>query len=291
MREESDTRDAAAARIATRQHGVITAPQLREVGIDASAVSRRVKAGRLHPLHRGVYAVGHRAPTHHSRWMAAVLACGAGAVLSRHSAAALWELLRPIKGPVHVSVPTTSGLKKRSGIHLHRCPSLTTPAEPSPSPSYLHREGGRGRRLLATHRHNIPVTTIQRTIDDLEDSVAPYLLRRAKRQAEQKGIRLDGSEGRRLRSDLEEDFLALVTHLPPPEANVKIGRYEVDFLWREQRVIVEVDSWIYHRGSIAFQEDRSRELYLRQRASRCRGSQNSRSTRNRSSSLPTSPRR
>lgn len=192
--------------------------------------------------------------------MAAVLACGEGAVLSHHSAAALWELLKPIRGPIHVSVPTTSGLKKRSGIQLHRCPSLGDPPPLPPSPA---NRGWRGRGI--TRRHNVPVTTIQRTINDLEDSVAPYLLRRAKRQAELKGIRLEGSEGKRLRSDLEEDFLALVHHLPPAETNVKIGRYEVDFLWREANLVVEVDSWIYHRGSVAFHEDRTRELYLRQR--------------------------
>jgi|SRR5690348_10160439 len=77
--------------------------------------------------------------------VAAVLACGEGAILSHHSAAALWELLKPIDGPIHVSVPTLNGRKAQRGIHLHRCPSLSTPREPSPSPSYLPA-GGRGRR-------------------------------------------------------------------------------------------------------------------------------------------------
>jgi hypothetical protein len=262
MREESDTPDAAVAKIATRQHGVATAEQLREAGIDKSAVTRRVKAGRLHRLHRGVYAVGHRAPTHHSRWMAAVLACGKGAVLSHSSAAALWELLRPIDGPIHVSVPTTSGLKSKHGIRLHRCPSL---AEPPSSPSSNWQGGGRGRRLTITYRHRIPVTTIQRTIDDLEGTVAPYLLRRAKRQAELKGIHLEGVERKRQRSDLEEDFLALIHHFSSPETNVKLGRWEVDFLWREHKLVVEIDSFRYHQGSVAFHNDYARDLDLRQR--------------------------
>jgi len=199
--------------------------------------------------------------------MAAVLACGDGAVLSHHSAAALWELLRPIKGPIHVSVPSTNGLKKRRGIHLHRCPSLSTSQEPSPSPSYLDQEGGRGRRILTTYRHNIPVTTIQRTIDDLDGIVPPHLLRRAKRQAELKGVHLEGAEHLRARSDLEEDFFGLVRrhHLPLPETNVKLGHWEVDFLWRRQRVIVETDSFLYHRGSISFEDDYARDLDLRQR--------------------------
>ena len=197
--------------------------------------------------------------------MAAVLACGEGAVLSHHSAAALWKLLKPIEGPIHVSVPSTSGRKPQRGIHLHRCPALSTPREPSPSPSYLDQEGGRGRRLT-THRQRIPITTIQRTIDDLDGTVAPYLLRRARRQAELKGVNLEGSEHRRARSELEEDFFALVAHhhLPLPETNVKLGRWEVDFLWREQRLVVEIDSFLYHRGSIAFQDDHARDLDLRQ---------------------------
>jgi len=199
--------------------------------------------------------------------MAAVLACGEGAVLSHHSAAALWELLKPIEGPIHISIPTTYGRKPQRGIHLHRCPSLAPPREPSPSPSYLHQEGGRGRRLLTTYRHNIPVTTIQRTIDDLEGTVAPYLLRRAKRQAEHKGIQLEGVESTRLRSDLEEDFLALFLErrFPCPETNVKIGRHEVDFLWRRRGLVVEIDSFLYHRGSVSFQEDHARDLELRSR--------------------------
>jgi very-short-patch-repair endonuclease len=197
--------------------------------------------------------------------MAAVLACGEGAVLSHHSAAALWELLKPIEGSIHISISATSGRKRQRGIHLHRCPSLSPPARPSPSPSYLHREGGRGRRLLTTQRHRIPVTTIRRTIHDLDGTVPPYLLRRAKRQAELKGVHLGGAEGRRARSDLEEDFFALVRrhHLPLPETNVKLGRHEVDFLWREQRLVVETDSFLYHRGSIAFEDDYARDLDLR----------------------------
>jgi very-short-patch-repair endonuclease len=196
--------------------------------------------------------------------MAAVLACGEGAVLSHHSAAALWELLKPIEGPIHVSVPTTNGRAPQRGIHLHRCPSLFSPPprEPSSSPSYLPAGGLGGR--LTTHRHRIPVTTIQRTIDDLEGTIAPYLLRRAKRQAELKGIHLNGVERRRARSDLEEDFFALVRHhLPLPETNVKIGRHEVDFLWRQQRVVVETDSFLYHRGSVSFENDHARDLDLR----------------------------
>jgi very-short-patch-repair endonuclease len=265
MGPKLDTPDSRVAEIAARQHGVVTRKQIEAAGIASKTLTGRVRRGQLHRLHRGVYAVGHRAPSWQGRWMAAVLACGEGAVLSHHSAAALWELLRPIKGAIHVSVPTTSGRAAQRGIHLHRCPSLSTPAEPSPSPSYLHQEGGRGRRLT-THRHAIPTTTIQRTTEDLDGCVPPRLLRRAIRQAEHKGHHLEGIESDRTRSDLEAAFLALYRRcrIPTPEVNVKIGRWEVDFLWREQRVIVEADSYLYHRGSVSFEDDYARDLDLRQ---------------------------
>jgi very-short-patch-repair endonuclease len=78
-------------------------------------------------------------------------------------------------------------------------------------------------------------------------------------------VRLKGAEGKRLRSDLEEDFLRLVHRLPPPETNVKLGRWEVDFLWRTLRLVVEIDSFVYHHGSIAFHDDHARDLDLRRR--------------------------
>ena len=120
---------------------------------------------------------------------------------------------------------------------------------------------------MTSRRHNIPVTTVQRTVDDLDGAVPSYLLRRARRQAELMGIRLRGAEGKRLRSDLEEEFLALSNchHLPPPETNVKIARWEVDFLWREHKLVVEIDSFLYHRGSVSFHNDHARDLDLRQR--------------------------
>ncbi|HEX5984505.1 MAG TPA: DUF559 domain-containing protein [Solirubrobacterales bacterium] len=124
--------------------------------------------------------------------------------------------------------------------------------------------GGRGRRLT-TYRDRIPVTTVARTIEDLHDHVPPRLVRRAIRQAELAGLRLDGIESDRSRSDLERDFLALCRRhrLPPPEVNVKIERWEVDFLWRPQRLVVETDSFAYHRGSVAFEDDHARDLDLR----------------------------
>jgi hypothetical protein len=202
--------------------------------------------------------------------MAAVLACGEGAALSHGSAASLWGLLKPIEGPIHVSIPSTSGRAIRRGIHIHRCPSLAppSPTEPSPSPSYPRQAGGRRGRLLVTHRANIPTTVVSRTIEDLRASSLPaYLLRRAIRQAELAGHRLEGIETDRTRSDLESAFLALfAAHgIPAPEVNPKIDRYEVDFLWRKEMLVVEADTFTYHRGSVSFEDDHVRDLDLRQR--------------------------
>jgi very-short-patch-repair endonuclease len=237
---------------------VVTAKQLAAAGLGRMAISERSRSGRLHRIHRGVYAVGHPGLDLHGRFMAAVLACGEEAVLSHGSAAVLWGLLRPLEGPIHVSVPTTSGLKKRRGIHLHRSPSLSFSSLPI---------RGRRQRRLTTYCDRIPVTSVSRTIEDLRDYLPPRLVRRAIRQAEFTGLRLDGIETDRSRSDLETAFLALCRRhrLPPPEVNVKLGRWEVDFLWRSQGLVVETDSFAYHRGSVAFEEDHARDLDLRQR--------------------------
>jgi very-short-patch-repair endonuclease len=180
--------------------------------------------------------------------MAAVLACGEGAVLSHRSAASLWRLLGPTGGPVEVSVPTTSGRAARPGIRLHRRVTL-------------------GPRSVS-RRSDIPVTTPAQTIDDLRGRVSPAQLRRAIRQAEVLGLAtgLHGAADR-TRSELEHLFLRLCHRhrLPTPEVNVRIGSHTVDFLWREQRVVVETDGYRYHRGSQAFENDHERDLDLRSR--------------------------
>jgi very-short-patch-repair endonuclease len=183
--------------------------------------------------------------------MAAVLACGARAVLSHGSAAAHWGLLRPVDGPVDVSVPVRSGRRRRRGIRLHRCASL---------------ELGEGfdRRLVTRHQ-GIPVTTPARTIADLSGTVPPHLVRRATRQAEMLGLPLGVVATDGTRSDLERDFLRLCRRhaLPFPEVNVRVGRWTVDFLWRHERLVVETDSYRWHRGAVAFEDDHARDLDLR----------------------------
>jgi very-short-patch-repair endonuclease len=246
MRQKGSTSGQRIAAIASRQHGVVTVSQLREAGYDEAAVWRAMQAGRLHRLHRGMYAVGHRSLTWRGRWLAAVLAAGDGAVLSHSSAAALWQFIRPIPGPVHVTVGAAVRRKPRPGLRLHRSRTLT--------------------RRDVTRRHEIAVTTPARTIVDIRGEVEPYLFRRALRQAELGGHRVPQlSATRRTRSDLELLFLAFCDDhgLPRPLVNRRVHGRLVDFWWPEQRLVVETDSWEYHRGSVAFEDDHDRDLELR----------------------------
>lgn len=246
------TADRRIAEVAAAQHGVVTTKQLTEAGLGRSSIVKRVKAGRLHRLHRGVYGVGHAALSIEEHWMAAVLACGEGAVLSHGSAAALWGLLQPCSGPIDVSVPSQSGRKKRRGIRVHRAQSLLN----------AESEG----LTVRTIRNGTPVTSVPRTLEDLRGTVTPRLHRRAVRQAELAGFALGPTvRGDRTRSDLETDFLVFCrAHgLPRPEVNGQIGRWKVDFLWRDAGLAVETDSYEYHRGSVAFEDDHGRDLDLR----------------------------
>lgn len=128
---KSATVDLAIGQIARRQHGIVTTKQLVAVGLTRAAISKRVRAGRLYRLHQGIYAVGHEGLSHEAHWMAAVLACGPGAALSDGSAAVHWGLLRPLEGPVDVSVPTQAGRARRRGIRIHRYPSLAQATLPT----------------------------------------------------------------------------------------------------------------------------------------------------------------
>jgi very-short-patch-repair endonuclease len=176
--------------------------------------------------------------------MAAVLACGDGAALSHRSAAEHLKLLPVRDGAPHITVPGTGGRKKRRGIHIHRSPYLTG--------------------AVTTTRDGIRVTTAARTIVDLRRTAPAREVRRAIRQAEIAGYRLDGIETDGTRSDLERDFLRLCRRhrLPMPEVNARVGPYRVDFLWRDRKLIVETDGYRYHRGRQAFRDDRERDVEL-----------------------------
>jgi very-short-patch-repair endonuclease len=240
--------DGRIARLAARQHGVVSSTQLVAVGVTTSGIRRRVQAGRLHRVYRGVYAVGHPGLSQEGRWMAATLAYGESAVLSHRSAAELWQLLPARSAAIHVTLPGDGGRARRHGIHLHRSSALP--------PS------------LTTRRTGIPVTKPARTLEDLR-RVAPIDdVRRAVRQAEFLGLDLGdraAGEPELTRSGLERRLLSLCRRhrLPRPEVNVSVGPYEVDFLWRGNRLIVETDGYGSHGGRSAFEDDRARDLELK----------------------------
>jgi very-short-patch-repair endonuclease len=236
--------DAKVAAIAARQYGVATLAQLLAAGLTPAGVHRRVAARRLHRVHQGVYAVGHRSIPDRGRWLAATLACGSSAALSHRSAAELWGLLAPLGGRVHVTIPGRAGRARRAGIRIHRPRSFDA-------------------SLTAVH-HGIIVTTVARTITDLRRSVPRPVLRRAIREAEFRGMPTGGANPDRTRSELERAFLEICRRhaVPEPEVNVRVGRFTVDFLWRRQGLVVEVDGYAYHRGRQAFRDDRDRDLEL-----------------------------
>jgi very-short-patch-repair endonuclease len=254
--------DQAIAQIAARQHGVISVRQLHSAGADPSAIKRHVATGRLHRVHRGVYAVGHPRLSDKGRWMAAVLACGDGAVLSHRSAGELWGIVRPHArqadgrgeaARVDVTVPGTGGRKRQKGIRLHRSSTLIADE--------------------CTRRDEIPVTNPARTMSDLLRILSETQFAAALREAEFRRLPIGNdsvpARGKgnppRIRSELESRFLALIRRhrLPAPNVNVEIDRYEVDFLWRTQRLIVEADGWESHGTRSAFEEDRARDARLK----------------------------
>jgi hypothetical protein len=263
--------DSLIAEVADRQHGFVERGQLLGLGMGRRAIGYRLAAERLHPHHRGVYGVGHRAVTKHGCWMAAVLAGGEGAVLSHWSAAQLWGLRDGIRIPVQATVPRAR--RRQTGIRFHRSP---LPFDE-----------------ITTH-DGIPVTTVPRTILDLAASSTPRqierlineadvhklwdrlslddLLHRHPRRAGAAALR-KALEGRRAgatvtKSELEEMFIGFLDEfgLPRPEANPGLPAaatvYEPDCLWREHRLVVELDSRQFHDTIEAFEADRERDRHL-----------------------------
>jgi very-short-patch-repair endonuclease len=242
--------DARVALVASAQHGVVSIWQLREAGLSSNAVRNRVRRGILHPVHRGVYAVGHPGLTFEGRCMGAALAFSDAQAnvgfVSHRSAAALWKMLPATGGPVDVALPARGGRRRRRGIRLHRSSTLTL------------GETGRLR--------GVPVTAAARTLEDLRRVAPGQEFRRALREAEALGLEIGSSVPKdRTRSELESLFLRLCKRhrLPLPAVNARLAGLTVDFLWAEQRLVVETDGFRFHRGRVAFEEDRARDLRLR----------------------------
>ncbi len=259
--------DAALAALAAAQHGVVSRGQLLDGHLTRREVERRVESGHLQIVHRGVYGVGHRRLTLSGRRLAAVLSAGPGAVLSHGAAGAEWNLRADRRAIVDVT--SARRVRTRDGVRSHHAQLVA-----------------RDRARIA----GLPVTSVPRTLLDL----APELTSRALMQVLEAADRLDlldvvsidelfsrtnGHRGigvlrraleaydprrRHTRSEFEARMLEVLdTHgLPRPDFDVRVAGFEVDVLWRHARLVVELDSWEWHRTRGAFERDRTRDLRL-----------------------------
>jgi very-short-patch-repair endonuclease len=256
------------AALAERQHGLVSRAQLLALGLGRRAIAYRIEHGRLHPIHPGVYAVGHRLVSVDGRWMAAVLAAGPDAVVSHRDAGVIWSIRASARARVDIIVPRK--LRSRDGFDFHY--AFLPPDE-------------------VTRERGIPVTTVPRTIFDLASVVRPREVERAIQEAEYRRLfdplslhdlhaRYPRARGAKVirailadldidatitKNDLEEDFLAFVDRyrLPRPRMNhwLQIGDLwiEADCVWLDQRVIVELDGRGAHGTRKAFESDRARD--------------------------------
>jgi very-short-patch-repair endonuclease len=233
------------ASIAGRQRGVVTRSQLRQAGLSEAAISRQLGSGRLHLLHRGVYLVGHAVPPPLARELAALLACGPTAALSHQTAAAFWRILpSPDPTTVHVTVPDRR-CRPRPGLRTHA--HKLDPAD-------------------TTTRHGLRLTTPARTLQDLTPLLDPAALERATNEAQVLGLQVPHRTDTPglTRSEAERRLLDLLRRagLPPTATNAKVAGHEVDVLYEEERLIVEVDGYAFHRTRAAFERDRRRDADL-----------------------------
>lgn len=247
-------------KLAEEQHGVVAWRQLIALGLGRGQIEARVSSGKLLPLHRGVFALGHRRIDIRGRWLAAVLACGPNAVLSHGSAAQLWDI-RGSRGPIEVT--RRSGHRRPHGVQLHQTRSLP--------PEHVAVNAA------------IPVTTPERTLLDLAARLDHVQMERALVAADRaKHLRWDelvqmveearGRKGRSMlrrlcaqidpgavetRSNPEIDFLALCREakLPTPHTNVLVEGRLVDFFWPKERLVVEIDSYRFHSDRAAHERD------------------------------------
>jgi very-short-patch-repair endonuclease len=256
------------------QDGAVSRWDLAAAGLSSDAIAHRVRTGRLWPWFGGgqAFAVGRPELSRRGVWRAALFAAGPDAVLSHFSAAAVWELRQEgSDAQPHVSVPTQSGRLTPRGVRLHRAATL--------GPDDVTLRGG------------LSVTTLRRTLLDLTLVVDATQLRAFLREAEyrhaldlaelRRSLDVPGRSPRhgRLRrtldawvpgiglteTELEAKFLELCArrHIPLPQVQVRQGDHRPDFLWREERLIVEADGYEAHRGRIAFQTDRARDRTLK----------------------------
>ena len=262
--------DVIIATLATAQNGVVARAQLLAAGVSPDAIAWRVKTGRLHPVHRGIYLVGHNAPPPLARERAALLACGESTLLSHRTAARLWRLLPepPRRDPVDVMVAGRQ-CGRPAGVRVHRTRVIDA----------------KDRR----QRDGLELTSPARTLLDLASESSDRELDRALNEARVHRLlgnreltdvlgRANGRHGAprlaaliRLhdgpaltRSEAERRLLELIraAGLPEPETNVRLFGFEVDFLWRSHNLVVEVDGFAFHATPRAFERDHDRNRVL-----------------------------
>lgn len=266
--------DSALAALAARQHGVVTLAELLALGFTREAIKYRVRTGRLHRIHRGVFAVGHPGLTADGFRLAAVLACGEGATLSHHSAAA--ELgVRPRRGGlIDVTVPTRHGRTAPRGVRLHRTTHLPdhdvftrgrlrlTSAARTFVDCSAELHASEIARMLdaAWPRHLIDWAAIERAMERPRPGVVPLRTVISRHEP--------GSAATRTKAEERLRLLVLASDLPRPEINVPLGPWEIDLLWRPQRLVVEVDSAGYHGSPWAQARDLRKDQWLTARGLR-----------------------
>jgi very-short-patch-repair endonuclease len=231
--------DATIARLAGRRHGIVTRRQLLDAGVTDAAIKHRLHAGALIAVYRGVFAVGHTALSPHARTQAAIYACGPTAAASHDTGTFLHDLTPYLPDPLQVTI-TAGHRRRRPGLIVHRAATLET-----------------------TIRHGLPVTTVQRTLQDLgwpdrltREALARGLIRNDELPRDAEPAPTLTELERRMRR------LCRDAGLPQPVAQHRIGPYRVDFAWPDQRVIVETDDYATHGRRQAFEDDRARDADL-----------------------------
>ncbi len=249
------------ANVAGRQNGNITRAQLLTLGLDDKAIAYRVRMGRLFRVFRGVYSVGRRPITTQEWASAAVLECGSGAALSHASAMVLWGYWRHWETPIEVTVV---GDRRTRGLRVHRSTTLrrrdmtnqlgirvTTPAQTALdiSPRLKDKQL---KRVVSSMLNSLWAT---------EEQFAETLARHPTAPGAERIAALIGLEGTPTRSGWEDEFPAFcAAHgLPAPVMGAPVCGYLVDALFVRERVIVELDSWSFHKDRIAFENDRERD--------------------------------
>ena len=260
--------------LAYGQHGVISVRQLIALGWSHAAIARAVRDGYLIRIHRGVYAVGHTRLTARGRWMAAVLACGDGALLSHRAGAALHDLWPVPSGLIDVTALTA---RKSDGVRCHRSRTL-------------HPDD---RDVV----DGIPVTAVPRIFLDMAEILTAQRLRTLLEQAQRRDLlnpaRINAMLGRsnghrgvaKLRaalaqlhdeapwtqSELERNFLEFVraAGLPEPQTNVIVDEILADCFWPEHNLVAELDGFDFHRDREVFESDRHRRTVHTLAGRRC----------------------